>query len=355
MGQPERFSKLTVTIQARPNHCPRCDSRWIIKKGLRKNRYRQLQLYLCRDCGRYFTPIAGVKGATYHPSLIAEALCSYNLGHSQVEVARILSRMHRPSVPARTVCDWIARYRRITTVARLRAQIAALFSPDDVVTYKVLEHCLLYRFALHRGKLALLSDAVEDGARQRVAGYLEAVAGDAFPHDLFRKEDTTEGQLRSSKLMLSLLPAMSIEKQNLANDLASMGLLLARRNRDRHEAVQRFMLLNDSSTIACEAPVYLMPRELAHYQRAGFTISIPQSHAAVTGHIDVLQLRNGYVHILDYKPDADKVMPLSQLVIYALALAARTGLPLKIFKCAWFDDKTYYEFFPLKAVYPLRA
>jgi len=299
--------------------------------------------------------MAGLSGATYPPNLIAEALCSYNLGHSQAEVARTLSKTHRVSVPPRTLSDWIARYKPITTIARLRPQIAALFSPNDVVMYRLLEHCLLYRFAVHRGKLALLTDAVEDGARQRVAGYLEAIFGDVFPDSLFQREDTTEDQLRSSKLVLSLLPAMSMEKQNLANDLASMGLLLARKNRERHEAVQRFMLLNDSSTIACEVPVYLLPAEVAYYQRAGFAISIPRSHSAVTGHIDVLQLRNGYVHILDYKPDAEKVMPLSQLVVYALALAARTRLPLKLFKCAWFDDKTYYGFFPLKAVYPLRA
>ena len=30
----------------------------------------------------------------------------------------------------------------------------------------------------------------------------------------------------------------------------------------------------------------------------------------------------------------------------------RAGLPLKFFKCGWFDEKDYFEFFPLKAVYP---
>lgn len=29
-------------------------------------------------------------------------------------------------------------------------------------------------------------------------------------------------------------------------------------------------------------------------------------------------------------------------------------MPLKFFKCGWFDEKDYFEFFPLKAVYPLR-
>jgi heme/copper-type cytochrome/quinol oxidase subunit 1 len=52
-----------------------------------------------------------------------------------------------------------------------------------------------------------------------------------------------------------------------------------------------------------------------------------------------------------YKPDANKVNAVNQLTIYALALASRTKLAVKDFKCAWFDYRHYYEFFPLHAVY----
>ena len=64
-----------------------------------------------------------------------------------------------------------------------------------------------------------------------------------------------------------------------------------------------------------------------------------------------LKLRNGAVHIMDYKPGAKKVRPIEQLTIYALALSRLTGLRMFDFKCAWFDDKNYYEFFPLHVVY----
>jgi hypothetical protein len=64
-----------------------------------------------------------------------------------------------------------------------------------------------------------------------------------------------------------------------------------------------------------------------------------------------LQIRNGLIHILDYKPEAGKVNAVNQLTIYALALASRTKLAVKDFKCAWFDGKSYFEFFPLHAVY----
>jgi len=29
----------------------------------------------------------------------------------------------------------------------------------------------------------------------------------------------------------------------------------------------------------------------------------------------------------------------------------RASLPLKVFKCGWFDEKNYFEFFPLQGVY----
>ena len=54
---------------------------------------------------------------------------------------------------------------------------------------------------------------------------------------------------------------------------------------------------------------------------------------------------------MDYKPSAAKERPVDQLTIYALALSRLTGLRLYNMKCAWFDDKNYYEFFPLHVVY----
>ena len=68
---------------------------------------------------------------------------------------------------------------------------------------------------------------------------------------------------------------------------------------------------------------------------------------AITGHIDFLQVRNGCVHVLDYKPDARTNTPIAQLAIYALALTRRVpGLKLFDIKCAWFNEHEYCEFFP---------
>lgn len=112
------------------------------------------------------------------------------------------------------------------------------------------------------------------------------------------------------------------------------------------------MLLNDSVTVAVEVPVYLTRDDITYYRNRGFALDFDAD--LITGHIDFLQMRNGFIHILDFKPEARKEKHAHvQLTIYALALARRAGLPLKVFKCGWFDEKDYFEFFPLQAVYPI--
>ena len=62
----------------------------------------------------------------------------------------------------------------------------------------------------------------------------------------------------------------------------------------------------------------------------------------ITWHIDLLQIRNGIIFILDYKPDAHlkqvQEQAIQQLTIYALALSRKLNLPLYYFKTAWFDE-----------------
>jgi len=91
------------------------------------------------------------------------------------------------------------------------------------------------------------------------------------------------------------------------------------------------MLRNDSTTIAAEVPVYL------NY-----------NNEIITGHIDFLQLRFNKIHILDYKPEAEKEKQAqSQVYLYARALSEITKIPLTNFVCAYFDENNYFEFSPL--------
>jgi len=359
----KRSPSLGPTIQSRPDFCPACDGRRIVKRGLRKNSFRHLQIYWCKDCGGYFVSLVGLKGVKYPPRVIARTLCLYNLGHSQEAAARRIASEHRITVPRRTISHWISGYRSVTTFHRFRAAAILQFG-NSMLRERALEHQQTYQYKVHLAKLALTAGAIPADTAVKVKNYLFSVFED-FPDSLFQEDATANldqqvapddrppqplPAMRSSKSRFDMLPFARIEKQNLANDLAALGLLLARKNKDRHPSVQDFMLANDSCTVACEVPVYLTTEEIGYYKSKGFFVTLPQSPKPVTGHIDIVQARNGFIHLLDYKPKAREIDPVNQLVVYALAFASRTRLPVKAVTCAWFDEKDYFEFFPLQAV-----
>lgn len=202
-------------------------------------------------------------------------------------------------------------------------------------------------YTLHHGKLDHLFSFPYQRAYTPVRDYLVADVPSAdFPHELFSRVERD----RSSQYPV-ILAADVTRKENYATKLAALALQIAPSNIKRHETLQRFMLLNDSATIAVEVPIYMTLDDFAYFQSRGFTF--PFGSNPITGHIDFLQLRSGFLHILDYKPDARKEKhAVTQLTIYTLALSRRTGLPVKVFKCAWFDDQDYFKFYPLPSVYP---
>ena len=146
---------------------------------------------------------------------------------------------------------------------------------------------------------------------------------------------------------------IAIPKENTATRMAAL-VLPTGDNHARHAALQRFMLANNSTTVAVEVPIWLQADDIAAIERRWDIELVPQAATApsegearsITGHIDFLQIRNGAIHILDYKPDATTGKPFAQLTLYALAYSHLTGIPLFDFKCAWFDGRQYCEFFP---------
>ena len=133
--------------------------------------------------------------------------------------------------------------------------------------------------------------------------------------------------------------------------MAGFALQAVSNNKRRHDAVQHFMVTNDSVTVAAEIPIYLIRKDVTYF-RVQHGLAIPLNlEQTLSGHIDLVQIRNGSIHILDYKPNAAKEKPIEQLMSYALALASRTNLRLYHFTCAWFDERDYFEFYPLHVVH----
>ena len=294
--------------------------------------------------------------------------------------------MSNQALQPSTLANWIKQYQSLCAYHRMREFGLKLYKPEEVIVSATLAHRQLYRFRYHRAKTGLI---IEEDFKNRDFGplkeFLELVPMEC-PHQYFQ-----EG-LRASEapIFFSKKEMIVRAKENYATKLAKFVLESVGANKDRHDALQRFMLANDSVTVATEVPVYLRREDLAHMQtQLGFElyhkntestktqkhkntestenikaqkqknkedkslelINIDELPKLITGHIDILQIRNGSAHILDYKPNAAHERPLEQLTLYALALSRLTGLRVYHFKCAWFDEKDYFEFYPLHMVY----
>ena len=342
--------------------CLYCRAKDIIRFGIRKSRFGNIQKYLCKHCRRNFTD-KPLSYASYPAKIILKAVSLYNLGYSQNNVVNQISQRYGIKVPQRTLSDWIARYLNPCTYYALRKQAIKLYKPKDIILSERLQHKQVYNFKLHKAKIVLLekNNALPEGKLKALKTYLENVTAKdrgaiSFPHHIFTiTPNNTQQESRASKLSMQLLKITHQAKNNHANRLAELALKIAFNNRARHQAVQDFMLINDSTTIATEVPVYLTDTDINYFGDRGFGFNLKDCQTPITGHIDILQIRNNLIYILDYKPEAERIKPIEQLTVYALALAARTKIPVKDFKCAWFDERNYYEFFPLKAVYEKRS
>jgi len=328
--------------------CLYCAGKRVTKKGRRRKKFETIQLWHCNDCDQVFTPSA-LKGKTYPIPVILEGLNYYNTGYSLEASTKRLKERYGISVTPTTLSRWLKEYKELLTYTRLREPARALFPPQRIIQSTRLHHQQVYYYRVHRAKLKVLleNQYQRDNEHENFAPlgtFLLSVAV-ACPHRLFRNE----GRASQLKARFDIEGVSIREKQNFATQITQLVLQGVSQNKRRHDSVQKFMLLNDSVTIATEVPVYLLPKDIQHLKSLGFKVPFNDS-LTLTGHIDALQVRNGAIHILDYKPNAKYEKPIEQLTLYALALSRRTGLRLYDFKCAWFDENHYFEFYPLHVV-----
>jgi hypothetical protein len=343
--------------------CPYCASKDFVKRGTRQNKHQIVQLYLCRnpECTKTFTS-QDVKGKHFPLNVVIEGMSYYNLGCTFEESCAILHQKFGVNPGPATLSAWVDEYKELCRYERLRPYATKLYKPKDTVEVVTMAHRQLYRFRYHRAKTILMLEEFRNRNLLRLKDYLDAVSSET-PHQYFQDGERMS-EVRSKFDTADMIVK---SKTNYANRLAAFVLQAVSDNKARHEAVQRFFLANDSVTVATEVPVYIRKEDVEHMENIlNFKVTndglvqfkgkkqeekLPR---LLTGHIDLVQIRNGQVHILDYKPNAAKERPIEQLTWYALALSRLTGLRLFNFTCAWFDEKDYYQFFPLHVVKKLQ-
>ena len=331
--------------------CPYCHGK-IIKRGTRKKKYEQVQRYFCKNCGKTFTS-AVTKNKTYPLKIIIDSLTLYNKLNPIESIPEIIEEKYGIKIKSRIISDWLKEYKKYIPFIRMREFVSKNYSKKEIIEESKLFHQQIYNFRYNRAKLSMILE--EDFKHYRfkpLKEFLELAAVEC-PNHIFQNSGKRASEYKNK---FNLDQVKIIPKENAAVKLAGFVIQAVSNNKARHEALQDFMIANDTVTIAAELPVLLDSQDIRHYKHElNFEIPITlQDEEYITGHIDLIQVRNGSIYILDYKPSAKKAKPVEQLTIYALALARLTGLRLYHFKCAWFDSENYYEFFPLHVVYKLK-
>ena len=373
--------------------CPYCQSEDFVKRGTRLKKGGKTQLYFCRACKRTFTP-SWFKGRRHSWQVILDAMSYYNLGFSLEQTGKVMKEKFGVEIQGSTLSSWLIKYGQLCAYKRMRSFAVRFYSPYEVIETCTLAHRQLYRFRYHKAKCKfILADDFKHYKFGPLKDFLENVCAET-PHQYFQrpaaevepalgKQSLGDQILRASESPLKFSKTEMIvrAKKNYATALAGLVFQGVSDNKQRHEALQKFFIANDSVTVATEVPVYLRREDLSHMRtQLGFQLykknskfktlnskqiqnsksEIPNEYELlpedeipklITGHIDFLQIRNGAIHILDYKSGAAKERPIEQLTLYALALSRLSGLRLFHFKCAWFDENDYFEFFPLHVVY----
>lgn len=318
-------------------NCPYCKGK-VIRKGLRKKKYEAVQRYYCKNCDKKFTSLI-TRHKTYPLKVIMDALTLYNRLNSLEEIPPIIKNSYGIKLAHQTISRWLKEYEQYTPFLRMREFAAKKYDKKEFIEESKLFHQQIYNFKYHRAKLDLiLNEEFRHYRFKPLQEFLELVIAEC-PHQIFQSTTKRASEFKS---VFNLEQVKFVPKNNAAVKIANFVIQAVSNNKLRHEVLQDFMLSNDTVTVASETPLLMNSDDIRHY-RHELNYNVPielNDNEYITGHADMIQVRNGSIYLMDYKPSAEKEKPIDQLTIYALALSRLTGIRLYHMKCAWFDEST---------------
>lgn len=296
--------------------CPNCSgSDHIVKTGKRKTSKGSVQKYRCMECGRSFSDSIDPY-SNYPLKVILHTLELYNMGHSASSVKTLIGKQYKRSPPLNTIYSWTKRFESDLTFIKLRKKMD--LDPENIVYKKNFQHRQIFPFAYHIPKLNIQSKNFPGIKR-----YIDWIDR-SLPDRMF-----LEG------------PRMSTYNMNIDheikpgnNKLPRLTKLALERSSDPspHNSVEYFFLLNDSSTVATELPVFLNPKDIG-------------SDVPMTGHIDILQARFDKIFVLDYKPNLNHPENYSsQLHLYRESIHRRMNIPKEKISTIAFNEHEAWEY-----------
>jgi hypothetical protein len=197
---------------------------------------------------------------------------------------------------------------------------------STAIKYTALRHPWFYHYYVDTQKTHLYTP-------KKLHAFLESMFH-ACPHHKFLDGPRSSSLKKKSSARVTEIPCNDVCQ--FAQDGNAWGL-----QGTAHGNVQLHMLQNDPKTIGVEIPLWLDEDE---YKALGLFFD---KEGPLTGHIDIVRIEDDKIWIWDYKPKAAKEKYAdTQVLMYAIMLSMRIGLPLENFMCGYFDEQTSFVFKP---------
>jgi len=134
--------------------CPYCQGK-IIKRGARKKKYEQIQIYYCKSCDKRFTS-AVTKNKTYPLKIIIDSLTLYNKLNPIESIPEIIEEKYGIKISQRVISDWLKEYEKYTPFLRMREFASKNYSKKEIIEESKLFHQQIYNFRYNRAKLSMI-------------------------------------------------------------------------------------------------------------------------------------------------------------------------------------------------------
>jgi transposase-like protein len=127
--------------------CRFCGSNQIVRAGMRHNKNGDLQKYLCRSCGHYFTINIGFEKMHATPQIITSAMQLYFTGESLRNVQKFL-RLQGVKVSHVAILKWIRKYVALMNeyLEKIKPNVSDTWRADEL--YVKIKGDMKYLFAL---------------------------------------------------------------------------------------------------------------------------------------------------------------------------------------------------------------
>jgi putative transposase len=136
-----------VIKEVNVQNCQYCGSSRIVKAGLRKNKHGNIQKYLCRGCGHYFTINLGFERMRATPQIITSAMQLYFTGESLRNVQKFL-RLQGVKISHVAILKWIKKYVKIMEryLENMKPNVSDTWRADEL--YLKVKGDMKYLFAM---------------------------------------------------------------------------------------------------------------------------------------------------------------------------------------------------------------